>query len=215
MTATTQAPNANEMTAPDSASAKKAEGPRLPGEQGIWLFVLGDMLVFALFFATFLYYKGQQPEVFAAGQASLNTTLGTLNTLLLLTSSWCIASAVTHLQQSPGDTGRLETSRRLITLAGLCGLAFVVVKILEYREKVNAGFGLTTNDFYMLFYMFTGIHLIHVLVGLLVLFVVRLLLGNKTRAPATTLNIIESGATYWHMVDLLWIVLFPLLYLLV
>lgn len=182
---------------------------RLPGEQGVWLFVLGDMLVFALFFATFLYYKGQQPEIFAAGQATLSTTLGTINTLLLLTSSWCVASAVKALVNY-----QLQTSRHLLGLGMLCGLCFVVIKVLEYREKVAAGFGLTTNDFYMLFYMFTGIHLLHVLVGLLVLFVVRLLLRNQNRPQVVRLNIIESGATYWHMVDLLWIVLFPLLYLL-
>jgi len=182
---------------------------RLPGEQGVWLFVLGDMLVFALFFATFLYYKNEQPEVFAAGQATLNSTLGTINTLLLLTSSWCIASAVNQLQQ-----GKQKVANHLLTLCILCGLGFVFIKALEYHEKISAGFGLTTNDFYMLFYMFTGIHLLHVLVGLLVLAVVRLLLHNKKRTPVAGLNIIESGATYWHMVDLLWIVLFPLLYLL-
>lgn len=168
------------------------------------------MLLFAMFFVTFLYYKGEQPDVFTAGQATLNTTLGTVNTLLLLTSSWCIASAVSQVQQN-----KIKFARHLLLLGSLCGIGFVIAKVMEYSEKINAGFGLTTNDFYMLFFMFTGIHLIHVLVGLMVLLVVRLLLRDETRTPATTLNIIESGATYWHMVDLLWIVLFPLLYLLV
>jgi len=167
------------------------------------------MLVFALFFATFLYYKTQQPEVFAAGQASLNTTLGTLNTLLLLTSSWCVANAVNQIHRD-----KPNVSQKLLSLGMLCGIGFVVIKAVEYREKISAGFGVTTNDFYMLFYMFTGIHLIHVLVGLLVLFVVRLLLRDENRSTSLRRNIIESGATYWHMVDLLWIVLFPLLYLL-
>jgi len=102
-----------------------------------------------------------------------------------------------------------------------CGLGFAAVKIIEYREKITAGITLTTNDFYMYYYIFTGLHFLHVLIGMGVL----VFLWFKARAAVQRkgelsdgdnekeMMLIESGASYWHMVDLLWIVLFPLLYL--
>ena len=100
----------------------------------------------------------------------------------------------------------------LFASAFLCGFAFVCVKLFEYQEKIDAGIMLTTNDFYMYYYMFTGLHLMHVLIGMGVL----AFMWNVTRAGELgekAINTLESGASFWHMVDILWIVLFALLYL--
>ena len=103
-------------------------------------------------------------------------------------------------------------SGRFFALAFCCGLAFVVVKIFEYSEKFDAGFTIMTNDFYMYYFMLTGIHLIHVVIGMGVL----MFLWSTTRDVVFNdekVNILESGASFWHMVDILWIVLFALFYL--
>ncbi len=86
------------------------------------------------------------------------------------------------------------------------------VKFFEYREKILAGFMLTTNDFYMYYYMFTGLHLMHVLLGMGVLTYLWTVARTGDFRPQN-INVLESGASFWHMVDILWIVLFALLYL--
>ncbi|OUS16556.1 hypothetical protein A9Q88_06675 [Gammaproteobacteria bacterium 50_400_T64] len=188
----------------------------VPGEVGIWVFILGDMVIFGLFFIVFVYYRGLDLELYLQSQATLNQNYGAINTLFLLASSWFVAMAV--------DDMRSKTTRlapRFFVLAMLCGLGFAVVKIIEYREKITAGITLTTNDFYMYYYIFTGLHFLHVLIGMGVLvflwFKARAAVQRKGELPVgdkeKEMMLIESGTSYWHMVDLLWIVLFPLLYL--
>lgn len=180
----------------------------LPGEEGIWVFVIGDMLLFGLIFVVFAFYRGQDPALFLAGQQSLNNVYGVTNTLLLLTSSWFV---VTGVHAAKNNDGRYAAN--CLSLAMLCGVGFAVFKFVEYGEKFDAGLVLTTNDFYMFYYVLTGLHFAHVIIGLVVLNYGRLLCarGLKGENPISAL---ESCATYWHMVDLLWIFLFPLVYLL-
>jgi nitric oxide reductase NorE protein len=180
----------------------------LPGEAGIWVFVVADLLMFALFFALFTFYRGENIELFSAGQATLNQGYGAINTLFLLTSSWFVVTAIHAAKKQNG-----KAAANYFTLAFLCGAGFVTVKVLEYGEKIRAGFILTTNDFYMYYYVLTGLHFAHVAIGLVVLVV----LWNKSRRGlqrASDILLLEGGATYWHMVDVLWIILFPLVYLL-
>ena len=180
---------------------------KIPGELGVWMFVLGDMCIFALFFAVYLFYRSEDIDIFLSSQKTLNQNFGALNTILLLFSSWFVALAVIDVRE---QAGRLAP--RLLLLAISCGLGFVVVKFFEYGEKLKAGIGITTNDFYMYYYIFTGIHFIHVVIGLGLLLLM-LSASKKTITTDTGLRLFESGGIYWHMVDLLWIVLFPLLYL--
>lgn len=201
-----------------SKSAQKRSKPRahVPGEVGVWVFILGDMAIFGLFFIVFVYYRGLNIELYLQSQATLSQNYGAINTLFLLASSWFVAMAVDDMRSK---TPKLAP--RFFALAMLCGFGFGVVKIIEYREKIGAGITLTTNDFYMYYYIFTGLHFLHVLIGMGVL----VFLWFKARASVQRkddtsiaenekeMMLIESGASYWHMVDLLWIVLFPLLYL--
>src|SRR5437868_418130 len=103
----------------------------LPGEAGIWVFVLGDMIVFSLFFGAYLFYQGQDPAHYASAQATLHRTLGTLNTLLLLSSSWFVATGVTQVRRR-----RNALAARMFGAAWLCGLAFAAIKIREYSEQL-------------------------------------------------------------------------------
>ena len=180
----------------------------LPGEEGIWVFVMGDIIVFTLFFNIFLYYRNADLEVFQASRPMLNLHYGVVNTILLLLGSWFVATAMTAFRRR-----NLSISRNCMGLGALCGLAFCVLKYFEYAEKTAAGITPVTNDFFMFYFIFTGIHLTHVLVGLGVLTYFFVALGRKG-IDGVGLMGMESSATYWHMVDLLWIVLFPLLYLL-
>jgi nitric oxide reductase NorE protein len=184
------------------------ELPRLPGEPGVWVLIGGDMLVFSAFFLTFIVYRGDAPAAYAASAGSLNLLFGTLNTLLLLTSSWYVAGAV-----EAARGGRAPRAVRLLSIAMLCGGGFVVVKFFEYREKILAGHGLVGDDFFTFYFMFTGIHLVHVLVGLAVLAWLRQRTRRQTVASPQAIAILESGASFWHLVDILWIVLFALFYL--
>jgi nitric oxide reductase NorE protein len=193
-----------------SASLKPSslEEPHLPGETGVWVFILGDMLMFALLFSVFVYYRSEDVPLFSHSQTTLNQTLGAFNTLLILSSSWFVALAIHSARKNLGNI-----SARFFSLAFLCGLGFVVVKFFEYREKIIAGFTITTNDFYMYYFMLTGIHLVHVVIGMGVLAFL-IMTSRNPNLEDSHVNVLESGASFWHMVDILWIVLFALFYLL-
>lgn len=178
----------------------------IPGEAGVWVFIMGDMLIFGLFFAVFAYYHAQAPLIFAESQALLNKHYGALNTLILLTSSWFVVMAVQAARQS-----NRRRSFWCFTAAWLCGAAFSTVKIIEYSEKINAGIYMTSNDFFMYYYIFTGLHFLHVVIGMFLLGFVLLKLKGSERSGE--LSFFEVAASYWHMVDVLWIILFPLIYL--
>ena len=190
-----------------TARAAEPRERHLPGESGIWLFVLGDMVMFSALFTIFLYYRAQNVDLFATSQAQLDQTLGIVNTFLMLSSSWFVAMAV---QAARRNLGRITPI--LLWLGFACGVGFGVVKFFEWNAKISAGITLTTNDFFMYYFIFTGIHFVHVLLGMLVLGV----LARYTRDgvyDATKIRNLESGASFWHLVDLLWIILFALLYL--
>lgn len=179
---------------------------RVPGEPGIWVIIFGDLLVFSLFFGTFAYYRMGAPEMFRQAQAHLNQGFGLLNTLLLLTSSWAVAKSIGLTRAGQGAQGR-----RFASVAMLLGVGFVVVKVFEYREKLAAGIGPSTNDFFMLYFTYTGIHLLHVLAGLGALAFLR---SRAIRPPEPdTIAAIEACGIFWHLVDILWVVLFAILYL--
>lgn len=165
------------------------------------------MAVFALFFATFIFYRSADVALFNASQLQLNQDLGAINTLLLLTSSWFVVRGV-----NAGRESKLQSASRLFSLALLCGLGFGVVKIIEYSEKFQHGITPLTNDFFMYYFVFIGIHFIHVIIGCGLLLSMILHCRKHATGSANRL-LLEGGASFWHMVDLLWIVLFPLIYL--
>jgi nitric oxide reductase NorE protein len=191
-----------------SSRARRAADVHVPGEVGIWVLILGDMTMFALLFGVFMHYRDQQPALFHHAQATLNQTYGAVNTVLLLTSSLCVVLGVSAVRR------RMRSiAPKLFLLALACGLGFSVIKILEYTGKASHGIGLNTNDFYMYYFVLTGIHFLHLLIGMGVLmFLWRLSL--RPDISTKQIGYLEAGASYWHMVDLLWIVLFPLIYLL-
>lgn len=187
-------------------AAGRPDGRRIPGEEGLWVFILGDMAVFALFFGTILVTRAQDPAMFASAQHHLHPWLGIANTSLLLTGSLFVVHAVRRL----GDG--TPASARLFALTLGCALGFVAIKVTEYTMLVGDGHTGATNDFFMYYFVFTGIHLAHLVIGtLIVAFLIRV--AAHPAPSAGQRAFVECGAIYWHMVDLLWLALFPLLYL--
>jgi nitric oxide reductase NorE protein len=182
-----------------------------PVEAGVWVVVLGELCVFTLFFTTFLYYRSFNPELYEQSRTLLSQDLGALNTIILLTSSWCVASAVKALKN---PEGRPQALPLLMGALG-CGMAFVVVKVFEYGGAINEGINVLTDEFFMFYFMLTGIHLLHLLVGmgLLAATTVHLRRVIVTNGEVSE-PLVGFASCFWHMLDLLWIILFPLLYLL-
>nr|CRL74250.1 heme/copper-type cytochrome/quinol oxidase subunit 3 [Mycolicibacterium malmesburyense] len=175
----------------------------LPGDVHMWVMVLGDLVIFAGYFVIFMVYRTMNPDEFIAAQQHLDINIGVLNTVILLTSSWFVARSVLAAR-----TGSHAQAIRLIYAGGFCGLLFIGFKFYEWAAKITAGH---TNSemFYAFYYVLTGVHLVHVLIGLIVLGVLVRELRNPGRRRT---SMVESGAVYWHMVDLLWVIIFGLLY---
>lgn len=197
------------LASPDGASADSAPSVngKIPGEVGVWVFILGDLVIFSLLFGIFLYYRAEDPLLFAAAQENLRQDYALANTLLLLTSSWFVVRGIVAFRS--GDTA---AHRKFLLLALLCGIGFVALKYLEYSEKFGAGITINTNDFYTYYFVLTGIHLFHLIVGLGVLgFLLQVDTGSEPTEADHRIQ--ESGCLYWHMVDLLWIVILAIVYL--
>jgi nitric oxide reductase NorE protein len=165
------------------------------------------MLIFAVLFLTYLYYRAGDAALFSASQARLDQTIGAVNTLLLLASSLMVLTAVRAVR---GGVDRVAPW--LIAGAFSCGIAFSILKYVEYHDKVAHHLTPAKNDFFMLYFVLTGLHWFHLIMGLCVLSAL-FVLTRKPQLTSRQFAFVEGGACFWHMVDLLWIVLFPLLYL--
>lgn len=186
----------------------KAEPFKLPGDPGIWTFITADVFLFCLFFVVFSVERLKEPALYEQSRQLLNANIGLANTLILLTSSWFMVLAVEAARES-----RRDLVRRNLLLAMLVGLGFAVLKVTEYTLKIQSGITAFTSPFFLYYYAFTAIHFMHFIVGMGVLAVCFHKAGHDP-IDHKYLMWIESGGCYWHMVDLLWIVLFPMLYLL-
>lgn len=187
------------------ATAKTAQ--RIPGVEGVWVFVGADMVFFAMLFVSFMVDRLKSPELYELSRLTLDPDFGGINTLILLASSWFVVVAVQAVRED-----RLAEVPRWLAAAFLCGFAFGISKAFEYGAKLQAGITPATNDFYMYYFVLTGFHLLHVTAGTVML----MLFWHRARKREFTKDrmvVLECGGIYWHMVDLLWIVLFPLLYL--
>jgi nitric oxide reductase NorE protein len=193
----------HDMTPEKRSSAKIVP----PGSDGIWTFVFIDMIVFSVFFVVYLSERLRLPEVFAASQVHLNPTFGLVNTLILLTSSLFMAEAVAATRM--GKTG-LVKRRLVLTLA--CGAGFAASKLTEYVGKFSDGITPVTNSFYSFYFLLTMIHFLHVLAGMVFIAHCLARAGAENGQPVY-LTKIENTGLFWHFVDLLWLFLFPLLYL--
>jgi nitric oxide reductase NorE protein len=193
------------QTAPTVAPQRSA--PRVPGEPGVWVFILVEMAIFTALFGVIVWSRASNSRIFAEGQAVLSQPLGLFNTIVLIAGSVLVVNAITAVQR-----GQTQQASRSLGAAMACGAVFAAVKAVEYHHVVHHGAFIHTNAYWMFFFAVTGAHLLHVFVGVSVLGLIRrrVRLGLPGRRDR---ELFMSATCYWHMVDLLWLVLFPLFYL--
>jgi nitric oxide reductase NorE protein len=182
------------------------QGPRLAGDLAIWFFILAELLAFGVFFAAYAFTRANNIELFNAEQAGLNRNAGAINTLLLLTASYFVVRAV---QATEREASR-QAANWLIG-AILTGFGFVIVKLTEYAAAFEHNISLSSSPFHMFYLSLTFFHFMHVILGLVIL--IAMWNGARQgRYRPGDMNGLETGAAYWHMVDLVWLILFPLVY---
>lgn len=177
-----------------------------PGGILLWILILLELFTFGLALAGLMYYRFQEPDLFAQSTAVLNKTLGGINTIVLLTSGFFMAAAVHFFKKENIKNGIYSM---LATI--LIGSAFLFIKWFEYEEKLNVGLGVEENMFFTFYWLLTGFHFIHVIVGLVILTLILVKITNNKKA--IKIEDIESGGAFWHMCDLIWLLIFPALYL--
>ena len=180
---------------------------RLPGDLAMWFFILAELTVFAILFIGFAVSEQLNTEMFSQGKAKLHQISGLINTLTLITSSYFVALALNKMHQGLG-----KQSARLLLVAKLIASIYIGVKVWEYLSLFEQGIDIETNTFFTLYFLITFFHLMHVLLGMVILVFVALK-AAKNEYNASNISGFESGASYWHMVDMLWIILFPLIYI--
>ena len=179
----------------------------LPGGTVIWLFVAVELLTFGLFFLGFAVARRADPASFAAGQSQLHPLLGVINTCVLLTGGWFAARGV--LANRNDDKSGVSAN---FWAAAATGVAFMAIKSYEYAGVLGDGISLSTSTFWFFYLFVTGLHFLHVMagVGFLVPTAWRAARGDYGSAEPLT---VEAVAVFWHLVDLIWVFLFPLFYL--
>lgn len=180
--------------------------PRLAGDLAVWLIILAELLAFGLLFVSYAFARLQDVALFNASQTTLDLTYGGVNTALLITASWCVVRAIQAVKRNASTTG---AGWLLAALA--CGAGFIGIKLAEYAAKSEAGVDLSTNTFYMFYFLLTGFHFFHVIAAMVFLAILTVQTLRGRYGP-DDVNALETGGAFWHMVDLLWIVLFPLIY---
>lgn len=184
---------------------------------GMWLFLFTELLLFGGLFLVYTIYRYMNAETFLHASYELDVVMGTINTVVLLTSSWTVAMSITAMQK-----GNIKLSVWLVIATIVFALVFLVNKYFEWSAKISHGIfpGLDHYNhmepgekmFFFLYYFMTGLHGLHVIVGGVLLGFVLWAIKKKRTRPDQYM-FLENAGLYWHLVDVIWIFLFPLFYL--
>ncbi len=187
------------------------------GKLGMWLFLFSEMMLFGVLFLLYSVYRSRNSAGFHNAALQMNTGIGTLNTAILLTSSMFVALSLHALEE-----GRKQLAELFLVITIALGLSFLMIKSFEWLSHIHNGLypgspellklGKGQIMFFGLYYVMTGLHGIHVFIGILVLSFV-LVLIHKGKIDKTNPGVLENAGLYWHLVDIIWIFLFPLFYL--
>ncbi|MEP1094768.1 MAG: cytochrome c oxidase subunit 3 [Cyclobacteriaceae bacterium] len=177
-----------------------------PGGILIWIIIFIELITFGIALITMVYYGEQEPILFRDSRLQLNVTFGTINTVLLLTSGFFMANTVHELKQES-----IPKAKKHLLATMLFGVLFLVLKGIEYDSKIDEELLLSTNTFFTFYWMLTLFHVLHVIVGLIIL--VAVFFGMLKENSIPKMEDVEAGAAFWHMCDLIWLLLFPVIYL--
>ena len=190
---------------------KTTNSKALPGDFAIWIFIYAELLVFGIFFISYAFARRLDVEVFNQSQLLLDQRAGFINTLVLISSSWFVVKSVQGIRLINLEKAKKVCSSWLMAAIAMGGV-FLIIKIIEFYDKFSQGINLSTNTFFMFYLSLTFFHFLHVILGMVIL----LAIYFKTKRSGYTFENhvgVETGASYWHMVDLVWIILFPLVYI--
>jgi len=198
--------NSPSLDATISPGTTPATGKLLPGDFAVWMLILLEISTFGLMFIAFSGMRAYERELFLAGQSVIHPFAGLINTIALLAASGFVAQGVLD------NRNNKQQRAALMLLAGMAmASVYVVVKLWEYWQLGSAGYGLNGDHFFMAYFLLTGFHFIHVVLGMVFLGIMARKLLRKAYGPSNQAGL-ESGACYWHMIDLIWVVLFPIVY---
>lgn len=178
-----------------------------PGDFAIWIFIYAELMAFGIFFLSYAFARSQNVELFNESQLHLDRNAGAINTLVLITSSYFVVRAVAAIREN-----KTRLCANWLLAAILLACVFLVIKMSEFYAKYSEGITLSTNTFYMFYLSMTFFHFMHVILGMVILAAVMLKARNGGYSSEDHTGV-ETGASYWHMVDLVWIILFPLVYI--
>ena len=187
--------------------ADRDQQKRVPGDFAMWAFIVMELTVFAIFLVGFAVTQRLYPQMFSLGRSTLDISVGLFCTLSLIISSYFVALAVHAIKRS----NHLQAMRMLI-FALLTATVYLGLKLSEYSALADLSYGLSSNTFYTLYFFITGFHFMHVLLGMVIL----AYMANKARRNGYAkedYSGFESGAAYWHMIDLVWVNVFFLIYI--
>ena len=198
------------MAVQDDAAGKKL---------GMWLFLYTEIILFGGLFVLYAVYFARYTSDFIDGGKELNRMFGVVNTVILLVSSFAVAAAITAIQKKEKKTAMAGLLASLV-----CGLVFLVNKFFEWRHKIDHGIFPDSeklvdgpdgqNMFFGLYYVITGLHGVHIIIGMTLLFV-SLVYVYTEKINHERFTLLENSGLYWHLVDLIWIFIFPLFYLVI
>lgn len=178
----------------------------IPGDLAMWIIIFAELLVFGIFFIAYAVVRINNVDMFNDSQLTLNREMGAINTILLITASYFVVMSIHALKNNT-----TKKSSHYLYAAIASGSLFILIKTLEFHDKMSAGIDIGTNTFYMFYFLLTLFHYFHVILGLMILFVVALK-TRKGHYKADQTHAMETAGSYWHMVDLVWIIMFPLIY---
>lgn len=173
-----------------------------PGGILMWIIIFIEIITFCMALFVAVLDSKNNPEMYFVSSSKLNITLGTINTFVLLLSGYFMAQGLHFFKKDAFKKANTQFNWGLVL-----GVIFITIKTVEYFEKLNAGYGLDYNNFFSFYWLLTGFHLIHVFVGIIIMLLLKHKLSSKS------IEDVEAGTTFWHMCDLIWLMLYPVLYL--
>ena len=175
-----------------------------PGGILMWILIFLELITFGAALIFLVINSKEDPEIFHQSRLNLNATFGAMNTIFLLTSGFFMATTVHQFK-----TNNYQKASLYLNITMLGGILFLILKSVEYYLKINAGYTIGYNSFFTFYWLLTGFHVIHVIVGLVILLFMQNGIKNKT----ALIEDVDASAAFWHMCDLIWLLLFPTLYL--
>lgn len=177
-----------------------------PGGILMWIIIYLELITFGMALIAMVYYGKQEASSFHNSRMLLDTNFGAINTLILISSGFFMVRTVQAVKSF-----HRKKAKKFLLFTMLLGCLFLVLKTFEYQAKLQAGYVIDHNTFFTFYWLLTLFHVVHVIVGIVILGF--MYAGLRNEKKEVNVSDVESSAAFWHMCDLIWILLFPIIYL--